>query len=220
MKPAKARTVRLGMAGYARLLATLRDAPSTSQQLQQRAMIGHTTAVRVLAGMHMLGMIHISVWSMEPNQPTLPIFKAGGAPDAPVPTMRPNGRPMVAARVVSLKNPPPELIAFKGLLAAIEDPSSRLEISAKSGLNNITVRTAVEALIKHRLARIACWQWRNHGGAPIPQYQIGPGAAASRPARMGGREIQARYRARKREALPFIIIGAALSRLLERADCV
>lgn len=199
----KANTVRIGFAGYARFLAKLRDTPCTLKEAPAVAGVGHNCAWRFISGMYALGLIHISDWRMEPNAPTTPVFTAGPGCDAPRPTHRPNGKRLGGVRAPSLKKPASELLAFKSLLTALEHPASRRDLAAETGINQITVREALNALVSQKLARIALWEWREHGGPPIPQYVIGPGINAKRPTPMSKATAGKLYRQRKEEAAKF-----------------
>ena len=206
----KANTVRIGLAGYANFLAALRDAPSALSEVPAVAGIGHNCAWRLVNGMYSLGLIRICGYRMRPCQRTLAVFSIGGEPDVVPPSLRPNGRPVSAVWSPSKSCAGPELLAFKHLLVAMESPASRLELAAKTGMHAITVRSALAALVKQKLAHVAMWQWRDCGGPPIPQYLIGPGVNAKRPKPMKKSDIQDRYMQRKEEAARFAPLAQAL----------
>jgi len=194
MAQKKAKTVRLGMAGYARLLAILRTGPQSPVEFQSAAGVGHTTAHRILGSMYALGMIHIAGWRMEPESPTQPQFIGFPGSDVAPPAIRPNGRPIDGSRKPRAIKPTSELASFKLLLQTLESPASKDEIMAATGMSAQTVRRAVDALVKWRIARVALWTSRPHpGGAPMPNYQLGSEASAHRPPRTSARDVQRRY---------------------------
>lgn len=208
---AKAGTVRIGMAGYVAFLAALRDTPCTLSEAPAVAGVGHTCAWHFISGMYALRLIRISGYRMSPGKCTAPVFSPGSDPDAPPPAFRPSGRPIDGIRMPKKVQPRPELLAFKSLLSALELPSSRTELAASTGLHWVTIKSAVNALVEHGFAHIAMWHWRDHGGPPLEQFQIGRGVNARRPDRMKRREIRRRYDSRKREAAPFAGLAAAFS---------
>lgn len=193
------RTARIGMPGYAAVLAEF-SVPRTTRQAQDASGIGHTSAERIVSSLYVLGLIHVAGWSMAPGCPTLPMFAAGSGKDADIPATRPNGRPVDGVRMMTRSRPTAHLIAFKSLIDAISSPASRVEVCQATGLHGITVRNTLNALVKHRLAHVAMWQWRDHGGPPLQQYQMGAGKNAPRPAPMTKRQVQLRYLERKRSA--------------------
>ena len=132
--PRRKPRVRIGMAGYALILAVLRDHPCTCLQLQERTGFGKTAINRLLPGFYMLRMIHIQGWAMETNRATQPIYRAGHAPDAPLPLLRPNGKPVSGFRAPTATSPGSELIAFKSIMDALEEPVTCNEIAEESGV--------------------------------------------------------------------------------------
>lgn len=47
--------VRMGMAGYARIVRALRDNPSIWPELVKRGLLGRTAASRIVTNLHSLG---------------------------------------------------------------------------------------------------------------------------------------------------------------------
>lgn len=196
----KAKTVRLGLVGYVRLLAILRTGPQSTVEFEAAAGIAHGTAHRILGSMHLLGMVHIAGWRMEADSPTMPQFIGFPGQDVPPPATRPNGRRVDGVRRLSAAWPTSELAAFSLLLKTLETPCTRSELAAATGLNDQTIRATLAALMKWRIARIALWTPRSTstpGGPPMPNFQLGREASAHRPPRACPIELQRQYRSRR-----------------------
>lgn len=192
-------TIRLGMEGYARLLSLLRTKPMTTTELQVAGNIGRTAAVNFLSSAHLLGIVHIADWQAGNRRPFRPRYLGFAGDDLPMPASRPSGReshgnPRIAYRSVAA----PEVIGFKVLLDALNEVRTRKEIIEHTGLDYRTVRRGVAALVKYKIAHLVCWTGRDFGGgAPQPNFLIGPGPNASRPPFVNATVIQRDYRTRR-----------------------
>lgn len=206
------RRARLGMEGFVMLLALLRDEPLHVRRLQEAAGIGHTAAYRFLLSMHGLQRLHIAHWKAEPGRALAPCFAFGPGTDAAPPGARPNGRRVEGTRL-PLPRVNPSLIALETLLRALEEPASRQELQQATGLDIDTVRETVDAPVATGLAHVPLWQWRDQGGAPVPQYQLGPGRNAPMPrVRPKQRRELLRERGRGRRFAQLDAVMASLAR--------
>ena len=178
-----AKTARIGLPGYVRILAALRDKPMSHVEAQDGLKLRHNTAHRLLNGMYALGLLRIAGWLVEPDRPTAPRFGLGPGADEPAPLLRPDGRPVTRAKMPLKVRPGSELVAFKSLLQGLESPATALELADATGLSIVTVRRTLAAMTEHRLAHIALWTPRPGcaGGPPQPNYQAGAGNNARRP---------------------------------------
>lgn len=194
-----AKTARLGMGGYARVLAALRDKPMTYMEGQAATGIRHNSMHRIFNSMYALGMVHIADWMIEPDRPTAPRFGMGHADDAPPPVKRPNGKRVTKAKMPPAVVPAPELVAMKSLLQAVQEPATALEVIAATGVSPVTVRNALAEMHRLRLVHIALWTPRagNNSGAPVPNYQIGRAADAPRPKPLAQKARQRNYESRQ-----------------------
>lgn len=210
-KPVKAKTVRLGLAGYARMLALLRTGAMSAVEFESAAGVGHTTAHRLLLGLYALGLTHIASWGMEPDCPTLPRFTGFPGQDVAPPLFRPNGRPIAAVRMPRKIKPPAELAFFKLVLSCLEVPVTRGELKKATGINDYTARIALAALMKYRLAHIACWTSQPRPGGPrMANYMLGNAPSAHRPPMDSKAAVSKRYRERRAEREKFAPISIAL----------
>lgn len=173
----RATRTKLGVVGYAHLLAMLTWYPSTVLALAQRARMGHLAAYRWVMAMHQLGRVHVASWLELPRRPLLPVFAVGPGPDAPPPSERANGRP-VERCVLPMRRLTKELIAFEHLLRALEVQATRAEVVEATGLDDTTARDGLRALHRLQLAHVAGWYIRPQGGALLAIYLLGPGRDA------------------------------------------
>lgn len=194
MRKKKAKTVRLGLAGYVRLLAILRTAPHSTVELEAAAGIGHNTANRIMGSMYALGMIHIADWRMDDDSPTQPRFLGFAGEDSPPPTRRPNGRPIGGVKRLRNAKPTSEMTAFASLIRALEVPASRADLAEATGMNDQTIRAALRAMLKERMVRVALWTPRLTPGGPyVPNFQMGAAPSAPRPSKTPAAELRRRY---------------------------
>ncbi len=178
----RASRTRLGMEGYAFLCALLREEPATARQLEAKARMGHVAAYRFLMTMHAMRRVHITRWDVRPRVAPIAVFALGAGTDATPPTVRPDGRPVQGFRMPQ-RRLCPGVMAFVHLLRAIETPATRTEVEEATGLHHGTVTEALDTLVALNLAHVALWLDRPQGGAPVENYELGPGENAVRPKR-------------------------------------
>jgi hypothetical protein len=202
-------TRRIGMAGYVRILAMLRDEPRTVRELADTGIVGRTGAGRIIGSLHHLRVLRIVGWRQRPGCRTQPMYGISKAEDAPAPALRPNGRPVepLKPRKVLLST---EVVALVSLMRALEDPMSKAELMQATGLWLGGLRPVLAALRRHGFVRIALWVHPAHGPV-VPHFQLGSGYDASRPPRITRSETNRRYMARRQEAKKY--------RALQHAFC-
>lgn len=176
----RATRTKLGLVGYAYLLAMLRDEPATAVILRDRAQLGHNAAYRFLMTLHTLGRLHVAAWKDKPRVPLMPVFAVGAGTDATPPSRRATGR-RVEGVVLPRTQLCPSVIAFEHLLRAIEVPASRREVVEATGLDQSSVSDALDALVQLRLAHVPLWLAREQGGDPVAQFQLGHGHSVPAP---------------------------------------
>lgn len=205
------RTIRLGMAGYVKIMAALRDKPRTTGEMVADGLLGRTAAGRVITSLHHLGYLSIVGWRQAYRCVARPIFGCVTADDVPPPAERPNGRPACAAPLRKLVLSP-EVVALASMLTALEDPLTKTEIMAATGLSYGGMQRALEALRRHGFVRIAGWERRDSaGGPPMPQFQRGSERDAQRPQRASKKARNQRYNARRRERSIFTPLHLAIA---------
>lgn len=195
---------RVGMVGYVRLLARLRERPSTIPDMVGFVGVARVACYRIVTTLHHLKLVHVSGWLDEYDRRTLPVYAFGPGEDAAPPTFRPCGRQVRNAKLPNLRVLSVEVVGLASLIRAMETPASRKEIEAVTGLHNRTVRMALQAMTRYGMVHVAYWSPREvSGGPPTAQLQFGPGRSAPRPKPMPKQEINRRHNDRRRERLKF-----------------
>lgn len=196
---------RVGVAGYVRVLAMLREKPCTIPQAVGFVGVARVSCYRILTTMHHLKLVHVSGWSTEYDRRTLPIYSYGPGEDAQPPLFRANGKPVQNAKLPTLRDFSSEVMSLRLLIEAMSFmPVSRAEMERITGLHYRTVRMALEAMVRHGLVHIDHWEPREvAGGPPTAHFIFGPGRSAPRPKPIPRAEINRRNNDRRRERLKF-----------------
>lgn len=178
-------TVRLGMDGYARLLALLAK-PMTRDQFQEAGVIGRLAATRFLGACHATQRARILSWLTPYRQSPVPVWQRGAGPDAPPPSSRPTGRPVQGPPQAGrgAEHVPEELAKFFLLLDALSTPLTPLEVEDRTGINERTVRKTIDALHDTQQCHIVDWKHReaDDTGPWMPMFVLGAGQDAPKPA--------------------------------------
>ena len=194
------RCQRIGMSGYARMLRCVIDRPLSREELMERCNLGRTAAAALLHGMHRLRLIHIASW-VHPRRAAAysPVYAYGERPDAPYPERMPSGVP--AARYKQwTQRAQPELLAFAHILRELSVPQTIQDLHELTGVTEWIARRLMAAMRELRLVRIGAWSHRNHGGLPVPHYELAlDGTDARKPSRQPKRDINRRYRVARRD---------------------
>lgn len=208
----KAKTKRVGMAGYVRLLAMLRIRPNTIPDAADFVGVGRVACYRIITTMHHLKLVHVSDWLIQYDRRTLPVYAFGPGEDAPAPIKRPCGRAVRNAKLPKLRDFSSEVVGLHLLIKAMSEPASRAQLGRDTGLHEKTIRTALAAMVRHGLAFIDHWAPREApGGPPIAHFQFGAGKNAPRPKPIPRKEINRHHNDKRRERLKFLPLVRAFS---------
>jgi hypothetical protein len=204
--------VRLGLEGYLHLAAMLQETPMTAVQLTTAAGLGHVASYRFLCTLHHLRRVRIVGWERRPRVSARPIYAWGSGADVAPPHATASGRPTSGVRSLPMSRTAPALLAFGHMMDAIEHCANRLEVVEKTGLDRTVVGRALDLAVKLGIAHIPVWQWRDQGGAPIPQYQMGAGRSAPKPYGCVAKRAAAVKRQQHKAAVkPFVPLINALA---------
>jgi hypothetical protein len=194
MKPRK-KQHRLGMAGYARICAALRDKPRSLYELTRDGVVARVSAYRVVCQLFACGWLHVvEMRASAPRHAKQPVFAFGRGES--IPGRVPKGQGSS------------EVIAFASLLTALEDTGSIDEIEQETGINKCTVRKLVKQMAALGLAHICRWNVRAGGGPAIRVFSIGRAKQAKRPKPKGRQAINRDYWERRKRAAPFNAIAS------------
>lgn len=208
-RPPKA---RIGLAGYASLLAALKAEPGTIAQLQDRLQWGKDTLYKLVPALHSRGLLHIVGWHERPHASMVAVYAYGQGQDAPVPAKRSNGRPGFG-RVLAPEKIPAEALAFSIVIRELAEPSTSRDLTELSGVHRATLSKILAVLRRHGMARIVAWTPRDTcGGKYIASWQLGRGADAAYPSRERMRKrTAANWRQRSKAAEPFLALHSAFA---------
>lgn len=196
---------RVGMAGYVRLLARLRERPSTIPDMVGFVGVARVACYRIVTTMHHLKLVHVCGWLDEYDRRTLPIYAYGPGEDAQPPTFRPCGRQVRNAKLPTLRDFSSEVVGLHLLIQSMSFmPVSRAGMERATGLHYRTIRMALEAMVRYGMVHIDHWEPRETaGGPPTAHFIFGPGRSAPRPKPSPRHEINRRHNDKRRERLKF-----------------
>lgn len=181
-----ARSSRLGMDGYARILAYLRPNGSTTAEVAKAFVINHNTATKVLRHMHRLKLIHRENWvRLVAHGSMVPVWRLGEHGD----TAEPLGiKPSKSA-------PNPMLISLATVIHLLqEQPMTIGELADELCVHKETADRMVTHLRDHGLSRIDGWA-RTINGLPVAQHGYMVKRDAPRPGPQDEKEARKRWRA-------------------------
>lgn len=144
----KARSMRLGLDGYARILAMLRT-PMATREVVAATGVDTITILRTLRSMRQLGLIHRKDWHRPaPHSRLVPYWAIGKHGDVPNPRRE----------EPSKFTPRSILLTLATVIQFIEqEPATLNEIAADMGMHSETASRVIACLRKHKLSRIARW---------------------------------------------------------------
>jgi predicted transcriptional regulator len=170
----RASTMRLGLDGYARILAGLRKSGMSTAQVVEAHKINHNTATKLLRYMHRMGLIHRDAWFRPiPKSRLVPTWFIGKDGDVSMPE----------AEVPAHRPPNSTMILFATAIQVLQDaPTTITELAAELALHKETAARIVQILRDNGLSRIAGWD-RAINGMPVARHGYLTLRDATRPAR-------------------------------------
>lgn len=182
---------RLGIAGYARMMASIRDYPGTVTQIAATADTGLDTAYKLVAAFHSLGLLHISSWFESTPNVWVAVYSWGPGPEAPPPTYRMTRTGEI--RQVKVNKPrvvPQEARSFARFVRTLGTPVTLGDVMEITGLAATSARAGLNAMVDCGLAHVCMWEPRRNllGGPWMRNYVLGPGRNVPRPSRNGMRK--------------------------------
>ena len=182
---AKARSKRLGLEGYIRILAYLRPAGATTVQLSAAFDLHHNTAAKLLRYMKHLRLIHRESWvRLVPHGRLVPVWRLGEIGDVSMPI----------AEARSCRPPNPMMIALASVIQAMQEaPITIAELREDMAMHTESAQRLVSLLRDHGLSRIASWALTNNG-LPVAQHGYMIAMDAPRPKRESITTARKRWR--------------------------
>jgi lambda repressor-like predicted transcriptional regulator len=200
---------RLATQGYADILAALRHRPVPSSTIAATIGVSRTTANEVLKRMVSLGIAHISDWRASPKGPSQPVYAFGPGTPAPYPGKK------AWARCDARLHFRPDLMAFANcVLAMLDGPTTRQDLSDLSGLSKSTLSNLLKHCRALKLVRVADWF---HSAGPVAaMYAIGSSPDTPRPAPETKAAHWKRYDQKRRSRQALLRLIPSLTRASER----
>lgn len=159
-----ARSNRIGIEGYLRLLVAVREAPLTSVEVSERTCVHVDLVRRVLRQMRDAGLVHREQWFRpNPKSRMLPRWGFGAAGDVP----QPGWRDPRATRIRST-----HLVTLLTVIEVLkEGPTRADDLAAEVGMHRYSVYRVIALLRENRLCRVAKWE-RGAIGAPALLFEF------------------------------------------------
>lgn len=202
-------TYTKGSVMYARAVCMLAERPHTVTELAARLGVFRSTAANFVRVMHQRRLAHIALWrppgQLRGDRPAAYAF--GPGVDAPV-----EGRCCKRPRV--LRRPFVGMIAFAELVQALLDgPCTPHDMVRASGLGISTMYRIINVLRNEesRVIFVAEWDRVQTRRLPLPAYQFGNCPDAKRPPRMSMKQVNKRYRERRKEASAYQALAAVMA---------
>lgn len=200
----KARSSRIGIAGYCKLLAYLKT-PRTADEVQAYMGLNNTTARQMLRWMLRLKLVHRPEWYRPaPKSRMVARWALGAEGDLPCPDRKDAPPP---ARVHA------GLVLVATVVEVLKEPTTINELADELQMHPESAARLIRHLREHGLARIKSWI-KPPIGVTVAQHVYGGGRDAQRPARLPKKELAKKHRqtfyARRRHlALVHATAGAA-----------
>lgn len=207
---------RIGLSGYAALLANLHQAPGTIPEVAERMGWGRDTCYRLIPSLHAKGRLHISGWLVQPRGSIMPTYNYGTGLDVTPPLARnKRGQLRKTPEILRPERISPEVIAFCNVLDELETASSIGEVCEATGAHRETIYKLLASLCSAGLAYIERWLPRDGvGGKHMAMYRLGHRKSADYPNRRAIRRKTAlAWRTRAAANQPMRDLAAALAPL-------
>lgn len=208
----KARSSRIGIDGYCKLLAFLRTS-RTGNEVQAYMGLNETTTRQMLRWMLRMKLIHRCDWFRPaPHSRMVARWTLGASGDKPCPDRK--------------EAPPPKRVHAGVMLVAtvvevLSEPTTINELADELAMHPESAARLIGHLRAHKLCRIKSWA-KNTAGTTVAQHLYGRGPDAPRPPREATQSMAKRHRKtfeakRQHLALVHATAGAANDRRAEVA---
>jgi len=175
---ARAGQMRIGMEGYARIIATLNDGPKCTTEIQAlHPTVSRLTILAIMRQCLRAGIVHRQDWYRpSPHARMVPRWALGDEGDVSMPQYEERARNARRAQSTLI------LLTTCMQLCA-EYPRSRAELQAELKMHQATIERVVRVLRSHRLIYVASWH-KPAIGRSVEEFGVGNRRAAPRPARV------------------------------------
>ncbi len=175
----RASQMKIGFAGYVRVLASLRDdGPMLSSDLAEQCGVSRLLVLKMMRHCRQRGVVHRCRWiRTKPKARMVPVWAYGDGRDISMPQYEEESR--IKARFP--RRAPSSLIMLTTILELLaENALTHAEIAAELAMGIESSYRLVGALREYRFVRIASWH-RNPVGVTVPEFAVGSDRNARRP---------------------------------------
>lgn len=170
----RAASMRLGLEGYIRILASLRHKGMTAEQVSAEFDLNHNTTTKLLRYMHRLKLVHRESW-FQPKRHSrhLPVWRLGADGDVSMPQYEGKAH----------RPPNPMLILLATSIECLQEhPLTVVELAGELAMHKETAARIVQLMRLHGLSHIRSWT-RVSNGLPVAQHGYLGTRDAARPPR-------------------------------------
>ncbi len=204
-------SMRIGMAGYAAILGSIRHCALSTTQLAEKHGVSRLLILGVMRHCLRAGIVHRTDWHRPaPHSRMVPRWALGADGDVSM--------PMYEERTRRPRRAPSTLILLTTALQLMEEhPHSRTELAAELCMHVETVYRIVDALRKNGLIYVASWH-KPPIGTPVQEFAAGCKRDAPRPARVSGSvEVMRGYRQRQEQRAILHALAGSVARPMRAA---
>ena len=188
---------KLGWCGYASILRSIQQRPSTTLEMAESMDTQIVAMLRVFSRLHDLQFTHVQAWVQRSKRGAhVPVWAYGPGEDAARPAGQYSRRPAQLTRAYML----PELVHAVHMLRILADePIGKSELAERVGSQHGNVTRFINHCHRIGLVRIADWSVRMHGGRRAALYSLGSGPDAPKPRRVPRIEVARRHKRARAE---------------------
>lgn len=187
-------SLRIGMAGYAAIIGSLRAGPLSTTEINERhSKVSRLLILGMMRHCRRAGIVHRVDWHRTtPHSRLVPRWALGREGDISMPMYEERTRrPKRAQSTLILLTTAMELMG--------EHPHSRTELAEALCMNVETVYRVINALRVNKLIYVASWH-QPPIGTSVQEFALGDKPAARRPGRQSkSAETFAKYRVRREQ---------------------
>lgn len=165
---------RIGMAGYAAILSSLRAGPASTTELVEKHGVSRVLVLHIMRHCLRVGIVHRQDWFRPaPHARMVPRWALGADGDVSMPEYEERARkPRRAPSTLMLLTTTLQLLA--------EHPHGRAELAQALCMHIESAARVITTLRKAGLIHIACWE-KPAVGCPWPEFSAGSKPDARRP---------------------------------------
>lgn len=183
---------RIGMAGYAKIIWTLRGGPVSTTEIAERNGVSRLLVLLVMRHCLRAGIVHRCDWFRpQPHARMVPKWALGRDGDVSM--------PLYEEKTRKPRKAPSTLMLLTTVLQLLEVPTGYADLVEELRMHPDSVRRAIRTLRDHGLVYIASWH-KPPTGTTSPEFMAGQKRDVPRPERRRNKASALRqFRARRNQ---------------------